>query len=76
MRNYRYAVQSLNSQTNEWRDIYTANSLKKAKLDAKNWEFDVKRRMEAGRVHYSIGVRIVKPGDLGDPLYLKTWGPS
>lgn len=72
--NHRYSVQSLSSRTNAWEEIYAPDSFKEAKKDAVAWETGVKERIQKGLVHYSIGVRIVKPGDQGDALYLRTWG--
>lgn len=75
MRNHRYSVQSLSSRTNKWEEIYAPDSLKQAKKDAVEWEHAVLARIAKGLVHYSIGVRIVKPGDQGEPIHLVMWAP-
>lgn len=70
----RYSIESLNNQKNAWQKIHDSSSFENAMFIAKDWERDVKARIAKGLIHYSIGVRIVKRGDQGEPLYLTTWG--
>lgn len=72
----KYQVQSLDGRTNTWATIYEPTSLKQARKDAKEWRAGVLERRKAGKVHHSIGVRIVKPGDQGEPFLSQIWGHS
>lgn len=59
----RYRVESLNGVTNTWQVVYEPGSQKEARKNAKDWERDVVARRAAGKVHLSVGVRVMIDGD-------------
>lgn len=71
MRTNGYLVLSLNSKTNVWQEVYEAGSLKEARRLGVQYLDEAEKRRAGGRVHYCVGVKVIRPGICEDPLFVR-----